>query len=95
MVFFEMQKSERIVLGNCTDEHQKAFFELLGAEAIHFGYGMFASEGIPAGGLFNWKLDTSDGRVYSLDAADYPRLNFSYLPSHLRTHVRQKSTTAG
>ena len=64
MVFFEMQKSERIVLGNCTDEHQKAFFELLGAEAIHFGYVMLAS-GCP----FNWKLDTSDGRIYSLDTA--------------------------
>ena len=35
---------------------------------------MFASEGIPAGGLFNWKLDTGDRRVYSLDTADYPRL---------------------
>ena len=33
---------------------RKAFFELLGARAIHFGSGyvMFASDGIPAGGLF-------------------------------------------
>ena len=36
---------------------------------------MFASDWIPAGGLFNWKLDTGDGRVYSLDATDYPRLS--------------------
>ena len=42
-------------------------------EAIHFGYLMLSSDGIPAGVLFNWMLDTSDGRVYSLDTADYPR----------------------
>ena len=35
---------------------------------------MLPSDGIPAGGLFNWKLDISVGRVYSLDTADYPRL---------------------
>ena len=37
---------------------------------------MLASDGIPAGGLFNcqWKLDTSDGRVNSVDATVYPRL---------------------
>ena len=43
-------------------------------EAIHFGYLMLSSDGIPAGVLFNWMLYTSDGRVYSLDTADYPRL---------------------
>ena len=42
-------------------------------EAIHFGYLMLSSDGIPAGVLFNWMLYTSDGRVYSLDTADYPR----------------------
>ena len=44
----------------------------MGTEAIHFGSGyvMFAFEGLPAGGLFNWKLDTGDGRVYSLDTTD-------------------------
>ena len=35
---------------------------------------MLASDGIPAGGLFHWKLDTGAERVYRLDAADYPRL---------------------
>ena len=44
------------------DEHQKAFFELLGEEAFHFGYVMLASDSIPAVCPFNWKLDTSDGR---------------------------------
>ena len=30
---------------------------------------MFAADGISLGGLLNWKLDTGDGRVYSIDAA--------------------------
>ena len=64
-----MQKAETTVLGNSTDEHQKAFIELLGTEAIHIGYVMLASDGI-------WKLDTSnsDERAYNLDTTDYPRL---------------------
>ena len=44
-----MQKSETTVFGNSTDEHHKAFFELLGEEAFHNSYVMLASDGIPAG----------------------------------------------
>ena len=44
------------------------------AEAIHIGYIMLACDGKSAGGLFHWKLDTCDGRAYSLDTADYSRL---------------------
>ena len=61
-------KLETTVLGNRTVEHQKAFFEFLGAVAFHFGYHdvMLASDSIPAGCLFNWNLDTSDTWVYRL-----------------------------
>ena len=34
-VLFESDRLEATALGNSTDEHQKAFMELLGAEAIH------------------------------------------------------------
>ena len=44
-----MQKSVTTVLGNRTDEHQKAFFELLVEEAFHNSRVMLASDGIPAG----------------------------------------------
>ena len=56
LVFFEVEKSETTVLGNSTNEHQKAFLgseaiQHLGSEAIQFGYVMLASDGMPAGGL--------------------------------------------
>ena len=34
----------------------------------------YASDGMSAGGLFQWKRDIGPDRAYSLDPADYPRL---------------------
>ena len=45
------------------------------AEAIHIGYGMLASDCIPTGCHFHWKLDTGISRTYSLNTADYLRLS--------------------
>ena len=69
-----MEKSKTTVLENRIDGHQRVFMDLLGESAIHIGYVMLASDGIPAGGLFHWKLDIGAERVYSLDAAGCPRL---------------------
>ena len=35
---------------------------------------MLASDKLPAGALFRWKLDICSKRVYILDTFDYPRL---------------------
>ena len=43
--------------------------------ALHVAYVPYASDGISAGGLFQWKRDTGPDRAYSLDPADYPRLS--------------------
>ena len=42
--------------------------------ALHLAYVLYASDGISAGGLFQWKRDTGQDRAYSLDPADYPSL---------------------
>ena len=41
---------ESTVLGNRTNDHQKAFMELLGMAALHLAYVAYASDGISAGG---------------------------------------------
>ena len=41
---------ESNVLGNRTNDHQKAFMELLGMAAQHLAYVAYASEGISSGG---------------------------------------------
>ena len=55
-----MQQSETTVLGNSTDEHQKAFFELLGAEAIG-GFAEAHAEVI----VCQWVLKKVDDTEYS------------------------------
>ena len=62
------------VLGNRTDENQKAFIDLLRAEAIHIGYVMLPRDCMSARDLFRWKLTTCDERAYSLNSEDYPIL---------------------
>ena len=61
---------ESTVLGNSTNDHQKTFMELLGMAALHLAYVPCASDGISAGGLFQWKRDTGPDHAYSLDPAD-------------------------
>ena len=57
---------------------------------------MLASDSIPAGGLFNWKLDTRNGRAYSLKAVDYPRVRTKTSSFHQvgQCSVGRASTTA-
>ena len=54
---------------------------MLGEDAFYFGYVMLASDGIPAGGLFNWKLDTSDERVYTDSTASTQQIIHEFLES--------------
>ena len=57
-----LDKSEDAVLGHRMDEYQKAFFGLLGGEAIHIDFDRkIASYCMWARGLFQWRLDTTDG----------------------------------
>ena len=42
---------ESTILGNRTNDHQKAFMELLGMAALHLAYVPYTSDGISAGGL--------------------------------------------
>ena len=74
LVLFERGRLESTVLGNSTNDHKKALIELLGMAALHLAYVPYASDGISAGGLFQWKRDLGPVRAYSLDPADYPRL---------------------
>ena len=74
---FELDKSEATLLasGQAIDEHQKAFFGLLGGEAIHIDFDMkIAFDCLLAGGLFQRRLDTTDSQRYSLKLEDYPKL---------------------
>ena len=61
---------ESTVLGNYTNDHQKVFIKLLGMAVLHLAYVTYASDGISAGGLFQWKWDTGPDRAYTLDPAD-------------------------
>ena len=73
-VLFERARLDPTVLGNRTNERQKAFMELLGMAALHLVYVVDSSDGISAGGLFHWRKDTGPDRAYNLVATDYPRL---------------------
>ena len=50
-VLFERGRLESTVLGNCTNDHPKAFMELLGMAALHLAYVAYASDDIFSGGL--------------------------------------------
>ena len=47
-VLFEKSKADNTVLGNRTNDHQKAFMELIGMAALHVAYVPYASHGISA-----------------------------------------------
>ena len=54
-VLFEKSKADNTVIGNRTNDHQKAFMELIGMAALHLTYVPYASHGLSSGGLFQWK----------------------------------------
>ena len=62
------------MLGNGTDEHQKAFMPHRRGSHPHQFDMEIAPDCMWAGALFQWKLDTTDNLCYSLKADDYSKL---------------------